>query len=276
MAVLSITGRDARDYLQRTTSQDFRGFGPDEIRPGAFLNATGGVISTFFAVHEGGDYFLAVPRASLQVVRTHIDKLHFGEELKYGESDRFCAMEILGDDEFKFSRFYKRAGYQVLIAPRVELSNCEQILKQSGFEPLSGEQWVQQKVLHFQPLDQIDLTESNIILEAGLADFVHRNKGCYPGQEVIERIYTYGNIPRKFVQFESHDDIQLGDIFVDGQKTGRVTSFAHNGRTFVANGYLLRIKAQPDRPIEIHTIDQKIVKATLTRVAPDLHKDAPI
>lgn len=36
-------------------------------------------------------------------------------------------------------------------------------------------------------------------LEAGLDRALHENKGCYPGQEVIERIRTMGQTPRRLV-----------------------------------------------------------------------------
>jgi folate-binding Fe-S cluster repair protein YgfZ len=36
-------------------------------------------------------------------------------------------------------------------------------------------------------------------LEAGAERSVARNKGCYPGQEVIERIFTYGQVNRKLM-----------------------------------------------------------------------------
>ena len=36
-------------------------------------------------------------------------------------------------------------------------------------------------------------------LELGLYDGVAGNKGCYPGQEVIERVITQGSPPRRLV-----------------------------------------------------------------------------
>ena len=45
----------------------------------------------------------------------------------------------------------------------------------------------------------IEASEKEIILETGFDRAVARNKGCYPGQEVVERIFTYGSVNRKLM-----------------------------------------------------------------------------
>ncbi|MBK9294265.1 MAG: hypothetical protein IPM57_07450 [Oligoflexia bacterium] len=45
----------------------------------------------------------------------------------------------------------------------------------------------------------IDVTEKNLLLEIPFEDFLARQKGCYPGQEVVERVFTYGNVTKKLM-----------------------------------------------------------------------------
>ncbi len=79
----------------------------------------------------------------------------------------------------------------------------------------------------------MDITEKNLILEAPTNSFIHRDKGCYPGQEVVERIFTYSTPGKKLVglklDFSVPDLLKklwatAGDITLDRKKIGSVTS----------------------------------------------------
>jgi tRNA-modifying protein YgfZ len=76
----------------------------------------------------------------------------------------------------------------------------------------------------------IDIDETHILLETAVPVAHQRNKGCYPGQEVIERISTYGKgrAPRRLVSFTIPGKRALPKgtlIFLkDGAAVGRVTS----------------------------------------------------
>ena len=45
-----------------------------------------------------------------------------------------------------------------------------------------------------------------MLFRSGLYDGVAQNKGCYPGQEVIERLITQGAPPRRLVRFRAAAD----------------------------------------------------------------------
>ncbi len=277
LAVIEIMGKDAQNFLQRTTSQDFRKMADGAKVTGAFLTGIGGVIGRFWAQKRGETFLLAVHKKSLSKLFQQIEKLHFGEDLKYLVSNEYVAMEVFGAE---LEAPHDLASFlddetQVVFGAASALENFRTSLK--GYEEWNEVQWQHQKTLRFQPVDQVDLTETNIILEAGLVGFVHRNKGCYPGQEVVERIYTYGNIPRKFVQLETDKEVSGGDIFIDDQKVGRVTSSTKRDlppdSTYVANGYLLRLRAMVGTKVRVVSPEGQTSEAWVRRVSPDLNKD---
>ncbi|MBI4211094.1 MAG: hypothetical protein HY540_00505 [Deltaproteobacteria bacterium] len=79
----------------------------------------------------------------------------------------------------------------------------------------------------------IDITEDNILLEGNLGHAHVRGKGCYPGQEVIERLYAYadGKTPRllktirlKGEQHFTHDQ----EVSMNGEVLGQARSFIYN------------------------------------------------
>ena len=72
----------------------------------------------------------------------------------------------------------------------------------------------------------IDVDESHLVLEAGLERGIHFRKGCYLGQEVVERQSARGHVNRKLV------GVVLGGTVVpaadarvvsDGREAGRIT-----------------------------------------------------
>lgn len=50
-----------------------------------------------------------------------------------------------------------------------------------------------------RPLGGVDLRETDLIQEAGLLEAVSLDKGCYPGQEVLQRVARRGRVRRRLV-----------------------------------------------------------------------------
>ena len=74
----------------------------------------------------------------------------------------------------------------------------------------------------------VDMDESVTLSEAGLdAVAASETKGCYPGQEVVARIKTYGGLNRKIagVTFPKTALPKAGDkIYSEGKEVGQITS----------------------------------------------------
>jgi folate-binding protein YgfZ len=94
----------------------------------------------------------------------------------------------------------------------------------------------------------VDMDETNIPIECGIeARAISYNKGCYIGQEVINRIHSIGHVNRKLRGLRLADDLERlpakGDkLFRDGKEVGYITS-AVASPTFNANmalGYVRR------------------------------------
>ena len=76
-----------------------------------------------------------------------------------------------------------------------------------------------------------DMDETNLPLECGpaLRDAVSYHKGCYIGQEVINRIHSFGHVTKELCGLRLADDLkslpQRGDkLFRDGKEVGYITS----------------------------------------------------
>jgi folate-binding protein YgfZ len=80
-----------------------------------------------------------------------------------------------------------------------------------------------------------DITGANIAAETGLTHALHTSKGCYIGQEIVERVRSRGHVNKKLVAMEFDGPVERGSkITAGGKEVGEVTSAA---RTF-ALGYV--------------------------------------
>ncbi len=88
----------------------------------------------------------------------------------------------------------------------------------------------------------VDIRERDLPQETEQYRALNFNKGCYVGQEIVERIRSRGQVHRVFSPFEADDEIAPGTkIQSSGKDVGEITSFASlpDGRK-VALGYVRR------------------------------------
>ena len=111
----------------------------------------------------------------------------------------------------------------------------------------------------------IDITEKNLPQETGQTHAVSFTKGCYIGQEVVERIRSRGHVNRKLVRllFEGRQDVPTETaIFFDGQPVGATGSSAYSfglQRT-VALGYLRLEFAEPGKRVMAGTLPAEVAE----------------
>lgn len=129
-----------------------------------------------------------------------------------------------------------------------------------GLKPFGAEA---REVLRLEaglPRAGIDLTEEIVPPEANLEGKAFSlTKGCYPGQEVVARMDTYGSVRRRMVGLVLHDPVippKGAKIFSGEREVGWVSSAAHSpsfGCT-IALGFPLRDFTSPGTSltVEIH------------------------
>jgi folate-binding protein YgfZ len=124
-----------------------------------------------------------------------------------------------------------------LIAAAQEIGGCE--CGEQAFETVRIENGV--------PRFGVDMDETNIPLEAGIESIaVSYNKGCYIGQEVINRIHSIGHVNRELRSLQLAGDLKSlpskGDkVFRDGKEVGYITSAVKSPSVGnIALGYVRR------------------------------------
>lgn len=106
------------------------------------------------------------------------------------------------------------------------------------------------------PWPGVDFDESHLVLEAGLERGINFRKGCYLGQEVVERASSRGHVNRRLVGLRLYGGpvpARGASIRHDGTECGRVTSAAWSPhlRTPIALGYVRREVREPGSRLEV-------------------------
>jgi folate-binding protein YgfZ len=101
-----------------------------------------------------------------------------------------------------------------------------------------------------------DIHERDLPQETEQQRAVHFSKGCYIGQEIVERIRSRGNVHRMFTGFEAQGPLPVvgTKIQADGKDVGEITSAASlpfaGGDRAVALGYIRREATTPGTKVQ--------------------------
>jgi aminomethyltransferase len=110
--------------------------------------------------------------------------------------------QILGDLRLKVHRIHSP------LVPRFELwpqgedtASLATSLTEAGLAQTTPEALDQLRILEGTPRYGTDITDRDLPQETGQTRALHFTKGCYLGQEIVERIHSRGNVHRSFSGF---------------------------------------------------------------------------
>ena len=118
-------------------------------------------------------------------------------------------------------------SYELWLSP-VHVSLLRDALIKAGATPVGTTSWELLRIAAGIPRYGQDIRERDLPQETEQHRAVHFSKGCYIGQEIVERIRSRGNVHRKFTGFEVQGAMPaLGTkIQADGRDIGEITSVA--------------------------------------------------
>jgi len=114
-----------------------------------------------------------------------------------------------------------------------------------------------QRIARGIPRYGVDIRERDLPQETEQSRALNFNKGCYIGQEIVERIRSRGSVHRKFTGFVAADGASItpgAKISVGDKEVGEITSVTslRNGHERrVALGYIRRESGVPGKEVEV-------------------------
>lgn len=253
-AILRATGKDAKDYLHRMTTQDLNALPPGGSAYTAVLNAKGHLLADAHALVEADGLLLVMDPAALRDARPHLEKFVIMDDVAFEDlSAALRVVPLLGPEVAtrlgargaglrRLSNRRRGAPALDLLVPVAEAEPLRAALVAEGFHPLSPEDLEALRVLAGQARFGADMDASRLPMEAGLTRAaISFTKGCYTGQEVVLRATARGHLQRGLVQLALPAGAGPGaPLSAAGQEVGVVTSAAETPEGRLGLGYLRR------------------------------------
>ncbi|MBI3804298.1 MAG: aminomethyl transferase family protein [Nitrospirae bacterium] len=304
-----ISGRDQISFLQNLVSNDLTNLPPQRGLYATLLTAKGRVLSDFYLYPLSDAIVMEVEGTNAkktfeQLMRfklrsqVKIETPAWGHLLVSGPQARPLLALLLGSlPEMEEKSFFQtEAGGSPLLCIKRSITGGEDYhlyLPIEGLETFWGRLFTEGAAFHPVPVGQaaleiarveagkprygIDMDEHIIPIEAGIGpEAISYTKGCYPGQEVMARIQTYGHVNKQLtgLVLEGASLPKKNDKVFQGEKElGWITSSTWSPflKKVIAMGYLRPQIAAPETAVEVES-DQIRRPAKITPL-PFYHRD---
>ncbi len=297
-AALEVTGPDSMEWLQGMLSNDVQRLSAGTGVPAAVLNIQGKILADVCVLRTENAFLMILDEPLAPGVVEHLNRYLIADEVEIADlSGEFSVAsiqgpraagalaDVLGLDAPPAAKLshaqVERAGGRLRVLrtshtgePGFDLIVPEDLLQGMVEAPASRAiPWIgldAQETLRIEagiPRYGIDMDADTLLLETCLENAVSFTKGCYLGQETVERIHSRGHVNRKLTGFkiERAQVPDAGDSVLDGDRTiGRLTSAVASPRFGcpIALGYLHRDYLEPGTVVAVQH-DGRTVRATV-------------
>ncbi|MBI3818999.1 MAG: aminomethyl transferase family protein [Planctomycetes bacterium] len=289
-----VAGPDAAEFAQRMLSADMRAVGAGCGAASYLLSAQGKIQHSFVALATPDGYLFILEGSDVPTLKADLEKFRFAEKITYQDyTDVLGALllagpksvEILaaasgganppGPEEYKHA-FIHIAGSAVLVV-RDRRSGSDGFLllisraaaepvwnaieaagAARGMQPAGLTAYDSLRLEAGRPRFGLDYNNENFPQEVGDTGAFSLNKGCYPGQETVARIDTYGRVHRRLtcliLDSPNEDLPERGDkLLLGSEEIGRVQSWAISPTLErpIAFAIVRNAKASPGTQLEI-------------------------
>lgn len=212
LAVLTISGKDAGQFLQGQLTCDIKQVTEIKSSLGAFCNPKGRTISTLLLVKAGDAYLMVLPVELLELVKKRLQIYVLRSDVTLTDSShQLCLIglnntvnqtgtlfattrnEIIGID---FSVTQNR--YLIIAETEKAIEFWTDHVNKQGFQPEDSEQWGFLDIISGIPWLTKETSEEFIpqMLNLDQLGGISFNKGCYTGQEIVARTHYLGKAKR--------------------------------------------------------------------------------
>jgi len=292
---LVVSGEDRVRWLNGMVSNNTRDLPQDFGNYSFVLNAQGHIQGDLMAFQRGDFYMLETEVEQIPAISGFFDKFIIMDDVEIGDiSDKLTSIGVTGPlalqvlqkagvaagelkpgeladgswDGHGFTLMRDpvtlRNWYELWLAPGNVEAFWNKLLA-AGAAPVGAEALELQRILLGLPRVGVDTGARDLVQETGQEYALHYAKGCYIGQEIVERVRARGVVPRRFTGLILESGVAArGSRITAGEKEiGEVTSSARitlDGVTYsVALGYVKRSSAGQDDSVQVDGQAARIV-----------------
>jgi tRNA-modifying protein YgfZ len=245
------TGEDRKRLLHAMSTNHMEELTPGRGAYAFFLTAQGRILSDAVVLCRDEDLVLMLPAETREKIYQHVDRYIIADDVTLEDvSADWCEAGVEGPAA---EAWLRERGAPVPAAPFAWEAWGEAIVVRdsatgapgwrilapaaqreplfAGLPAASPEAIEAVRLEHGHPRYGADISESNLVQETGLMHGVSFNKGCYLGQEIVERVRSRGQVNKLLtaLRVQSAAAPQAGGKVMAGDKAvGDITSAAYS------------------------------------------------
>jgi aminomethyltransferase len=245
---IKAAGEDRKRLLHAMTTNHVQELAPGHGCYAFFLSAQGRIQSDVTILAQEDSLLLDVEPAQREKVFAHLDKFIIADDVTLEDvSDSQTTLALEGPHAARIleaigapipERDYDSApwagrlvvrtsysgapGFHIYLSP-LDAPVVKESLLDAGAREVDADTVETARILNGRPLYGVDIVDTTLPQETRLSHALHFNKGCYLGQEIVERIRSRGHVNKLLERVE-----------IDGEptpETGTVTSRTVDPRT---------------------------------------------
>jgi folate-binding protein YgfZ len=218
LSLLEVRGPDAGRYLEAMCTRDLSGLDPGGLRYAALLDDRARVIADFWIWRVGDLWWLEVESAVAGALAERLNRFAVADEVEVTELDGVFLVHLEGPSaehatatmlgpsltpeavggkrDLAWARHSRFGEWGMTIATARHLPHGF-----AGLLPASEAVQDSLRIEAGRARAGVDFGDHDLLPEAGLWGAVSLDKGCFPGQEIVRRIVSRGEVRRRLVGF---------------------------------------------------------------------------
>jgi folate-binding protein YgfZ len=282
---IAVSGADRTRWLNGMITNNIRDLAEGHGLYAFLLNPQGRILADLYAYNQGSSLLVDTDQSQVVKVLEIFDHYIIMDDVEVATNEKLTAIGIAGPKAREVLRtaavefpeleplqchdlIWRNTkltivrgdnptieSYELWLAPENVKSVWEALLKADA-KPVGTAALELLRIASGIPRYGPDIREKDLPQETGQQRALHFTKGCYIGQEIVERIRSRASVHRSFTGFEIRGPLPGPGTKIqsDGKDVGEITSAAclpvAVGEYSVALGYLRREAALPGKQLQ--------------------------
>jgi folate-binding protein YgfZ len=291
---INVTGKDRVRWLHNMVTNNVRDLPVNRGNYNFVLNAQGRIVGDMYIYNRGETLVLDTDTSQVEALTNAMkrfiimDKVEFtnvgGDSVAIGvcgpkaetilagagiNASGMQALEVrdVGVESIAAALIrgpeQKPGWFELWVDPN-EAQGLWNLLVKAGAKPVGAEALEMWRVLRGIPSYGQDIRDRDLPQETEQPQALNFTKGCYIGQEIVERIRSRGQVHRKFTGFAFGDSVPApGKYDFEGRSLAEVTSIARvptaEGPRNIGLGYVRREAVAAEPKIAFDGIEATVV-----------------
>jgi aminomethyltransferase len=254
---IKVTGEDRARLLHAMSTNHVQQMQPGDCVYAFFLNAQGRILADVWILCRDDHFLLITEPEARQRVYEHLDQFIIADDAYLEDvTDQYALISIEGPQAGTALpiTYTGLPGGAILLAP------SEKAAATAGLVEADAEAARIVRLETARPRYGEEITERFLVQETGQMQAIHPNKGCYLGQEIVERVKSRGQVHRHLrgVRIEGAEIPEPGTKLtggVEGKELAELVSAAYSPalNQVVGMAYVRTDAARPGAQLQLGT-----------------------